>query len=224
MINDEKEKRSGSPSTRTIIMVFAGSALFAGAILFPVLYFLLKPEPAIPYYLQGNPEGVRELSQPRAVSDFTLPATTGDDLSLSELRGQHLLVFFGYTHCPDICMLTLAEVRRVHELLGDTARDLQVVFISVDPARDDPERLREFFVPFGVQDYTIGMTGDDVTLQRITPDYSLYYQRHEDEGDNYSVDHTASLYYITPTGELDTIFSYGTRPEIIADHLQEQLG
>ena len=217
------EKRKNSVSLNLIIAVFAGSALVAGAILFPVLYFLLKPAPQQPFYLQGNPEGVRELSQPRDVNDFTFPSTTGTDLSLSDFEGENVLLFFGYTHCPDVCMLTLAEVRQVHDLLGDAADEITFLFISVDPARDTPQRLSEFILPFGVQDYTIGLQGEDITLQRISADYSLYYARHEDEGENYSVDHSASLYFVNTDGQLDTIFAYGTRPELIAGHLLQKM-
>lgn len=217
-------KRKKQPlSVRTIVTVFLSSALIAGSIIFVVLYFLLKPEPIQPLFLQGNPEGVRELSQARDVIDFTLPSTLGTEVSLSDFEGDMLLMFFGYTHCPDICMITLSDVRRVHELLGDDAENVNFVFVGVDGARDTPERLSEFFVPFGVSDYTIGLQGDDVILQRISADYSLYYDIHLDEGVNYSVDHTASMYLINAEGQLDTIFAYGTLPEIIVEHIQSRL-
>ncbi|GAB5491888.1 MAG: hypothetical protein Phog2KO_21030 [Phototrophicaceae bacterium] len=214
------EKPKNQPlSLKTIGVVFLGSALIAGAIIFVALYFLLKPEPLQPYYLEGNPEGVRELSQARDVLDFTLPSTLGTEVSLSDFRGQSVVLFFGYTHCPDVCMITMSDVRRVEDLLGDDSGSVQFIFVSVDGERDTPERLSEFLVPFGLTEAVIGLQGEDVVLQRLRPDYSLFYQLNTDEGDNYTVDHTASLYLINPEGQLSTIFAYGTRPDIIAEHI-----
>ncbi|MEO0595519.1 MAG: SCO family protein [Chloroflexota bacterium] len=207
-----------------LIKVFVGSALFAAAILFPLLMWLLAPAEPVPYYMQGNPEGVRQLTQPRELIDFMLPSTTGEALSLSDLRGQPVLLFFGYTHCPDVCLLTLSDVNRTLDLVGeDVADNIQVVFVGVDPARDTLERMSSLFTTYRIQEHAIGLQGEDITLQRISPDYSLYYQRHEDEGDNYTVDHTASVYFIMPNGQLDTIFAYGTLPTIMADHIVARL-
>lgn len=215
---NEKPKKQ-SISFKTVFLIFLGSAVIAGSIIFVVLYFLLKPEPIQPYYLEGNPEGIRELSQVRDVVDFTLPSTLGSDVSLSDFRGQSVVLFFGYTNCPDVCLITLSDVRQVQDLLGDEADSVQFIFVGVDGARDTPERLSEFFVPFGLSDVVIGLQGEDVVLQRLRADYSLFYQLNTEEGENYSVDHTASLYLINPDGALSTIFAYGTRPDIIAEHI-----
>lgn len=206
-----------------IIKVFVGSALFAAAILFPLLMWLLQPPEPIPYFMQGNPDGVRQLTQARDLMDFTLPSTTGEALSLSDFQGNNVLLFFGYTNCPDVCLLTLSDVSRTVDLLGEDAENLQVVFVGVDPGRDTPQRMTALFQTYRVTDYAVGLQGDDVILQRIAPDYSLYYQRHEDEGPHYTVDHTASVYFINTDGQLDTIFGYGTLPTIMADHIRARL-
>lgn len=217
------EKRKNRPSWKFIISIF-GCTLASGILIFSMLYILLEPEPPQPLYLQGNPEGVRELSQPRDLIDFTLPASTGENVSLSDFRGSSVLLFFGYTYCPDICPLTLSHVRQAHDLLGDRADNVQFIYITVDPTRDTAERLAEYFVPFRVADFTIGLVGDDTTLQRISADYSLYYRlNNEDDSMTYSVDHTASVYFINTEGQLDTIFSYGTRPELIVEHILEKM-
>ncbi|MEM9950889.1 MAG: SCO family protein [Chloroflexota bacterium] len=212
------DKRKNSNSWKTILAVFIGSALLSGVIIFTMLYFIL-PEAPQAIYLQGNPEGIRELSTPRDLVDFTLPATTGEDLSLSDFHGQSVMLFFGYTYCPDICPLTLTHIRQTHDLLGEYADDVIFVYITVDPERDTVERLQQYMIPFRIEDYTVGLVGDDITLQQISADYSLYYQRHDDESNNYAVDHTASIYFINEWGQLDTIFSYGTHPELMAEHI-----
>ncbi|MGB7342165.1 MAG: SCO family protein [Phototrophicaceae bacterium] len=218
------EKRKNRPSLKFILSVFIGSALASGVVIFSILYFLLEPEPPQPLYLQGNPDGVRELSTPRELIDFTLPSSTGEDVSLSDFQDASVLLFFGYTYCPDICPLTLSHVRQAHELLGDRADGVKFVYITVDPARDTVERLAEYFIPFRVADFTVGLVGDDLTLQRISADYSLYYQlNNEDDSSTYSVDHTASIYFINTEGQLDTIFSYGTRPETIVEHILDKM-
>lgn len=216
------DKRKNSTSWSMVVKVFLGSALLSGIIIFITLYMIL-PQPPPPMYLQGNPDGVRELSVPRDLVDFTLPSTTGEDISLSDFQGQSVLLFLGYTYCPDICPLTLAHVRQTHDLLGDAADNVAFVYVTVDPERDTVERLRDYMRPFRIEDYTVGLVGDDITLQQISADYSLYYQRHEDDGANYSVDHTASLYFINEAGQLDTIFSYGTHPDLMAEHILNKI-
>lgn len=192
-------------------------------VLYAILYYALKPEPPKPIYLQDTPDGVRELYEPRELIDFTFNSTLGRPVSLSDFRGNMILLYFGYTHCPDICPITLGEIKRTHDFLGEDADQVQVIFVSVDGERDTPQRIADYFLPFGVSDYAVGLQGEDIVLQRIAADYSLYYELHKDEGENYTVDHTSTMFLINEAGELDTIFSFGTNPEVIAEHIRSRL-
>ncbi|NWG16969.1 MAG: SCO family protein [Chloroflexi bacterium] len=160
---------------------------------------------------------------PVELSVFTLPSSTGEPLSLSDLRGRWAVLFFGYTHCPDFCPLTLAEYKQVRRLLGDDADAVQIVFISVDGVRDTPEALAKYLALF---DPTfIGLSGDDETLARIGPEYSLFYERRTDTGSgaDYLIDHTTRSYLVDPEGRLRVSFAFGTEPEIVAESIRRQI-
>ena len=222
----EQAKRKRIPFM-LIFTVIGITTAISSIIIFAVLYFLLQPQQTTSSpYLQGNPDGVRELAQSRTLIDFSFPAHTGESLSLSSLQGKPILLFFGYTHCPDVCLITLSDMKKVHENLGDMAKDVSFVFISVDGERDTPERLAEYFYYQRVGDWLIGLSGDDGTLQRISVDYGLYYDlvlEEADENNNYPVDHTASIYLVNSEGELVTIFVYGTLPEYITEQVIAQI-
>lgn len=157
---------------------------------------------------------------PVQLDNFTLPASTGERLSLGDLRGRYVLLFFGFTHCPDVCPLTLTEFKRVKAILGDTAQRVVFLFISVDSPRDTPEILADYLVRFDTD--FIGMAGDDETLQRIGSQYNLFYQRPAmaDPLANYSVDHSGRSYIVDAVGRLRVFYSYGTEAAIIAAGLQ----
>ncbi len=159
------------------------------------------------------------LDPPKEVSDFTLTDQDGQPFRLSDLRGRVALLFFGYTNCPDICPTTLSEFKRVKALLGDDAQRVAFVFVSVDGARDTPERLAAYVRAFDPQ--FIGLTGDDAALRPIARDFGVFYQRVNYESDaNYLVDHTASTFVVDQQGRLRLVFPYGTDPSAIVTRLR----
>jgi protein SCO1 len=157
------------------------------------------------------------LDPPKEIGDFTLTSQTGDSLSLSDLRGKAVLLFFGYTHCPDVCPMTLAEFKQVKRELGDAADRAAFVFVSVDGERDTPERLAAYVGAFD-PDF-IGLTGDEATLRQIGRDYGLFFQRstYDNTQADYLVDHTSSSFVVGPEGRLRIIYPYDTDPAIIAE-------
>ncbi|HEX3052462.1 MAG TPA: SCO family protein [Aggregatilineaceae bacterium] len=161
------------------------------------------------------------LDPPREVGDFTLTSQTGDPLHLSDLQGKVVLLFFGYTHCPDVCPITLSDFKRVKANLGETAAQVAFVFVSVDGERDTPERLAEYIGAFD-PDF-IGLTGDDTTIKSITQDYGVFYQRESYDDPNYLVTHTASTFVLDAQGRLHTVFPYATDPVLIADGVRALL-
>ncbi len=159
---------------------------------------------------------------PIAVSDFTLTDHNEEAFSLSDLRGKVVMLFFGYTNCPDVCPTTLAEFKRVKALLGEDAARVAFVFVSVDGARDTPERLALYVHAFD-PDF-IGLTGDDAAIRSVARDYGVFFQQVSyDNPDNYLVDHTASSFAIGPNGDWRIKFTYGSDPVGMAEQIQRLL-
>ena len=175
----------------------------------------VTPTPTAP------PQGVIPLEPPRDLADFTLPGTSGQPISLSSLQGKFALLFFGYTHCPDFCPLTLAHWRGIKSALGDDAAKLSFLFVSVDGERDRPEILAQYLSRFDPA--FVGMSGDDATLAEIAPPYGLYYELHKDEGENYSVDHTTQSYLLNPAGDMIDVFSFDTPEETIVEVIRAEM-
>lgn len=168
--------------------------------------------------LTPAPPGGDPVNPPRVLADFTLTGMDGSDISLSDLAGKPALFYFGYTYCPDVCPLTLAEMRQVANRLGERATEAQFVFVSVDGQRDTPQRLREFLPQFGAR--LIGMTTvDEDRLSRATGAFDVYYELEDvpDTQAEYLVAHTSSTFLVDAEGRLTIIFAYRTPPALIAD-------
>lgn len=163
------------------------------------------------------------LDPPRDLTDFTLTAHTGEPINLSDLSGQAVVMFFGYTSCPDVCPVTVADFKRVKLELGEDAPEVAFVFVSVDPDRDTPERLAAYLRNFDPE--FIGMTGDEAALRTIAQEFGVFFQRHtyDESGENYLVDHTASTFVVGPEGKLRIVYPYDTEPRYIAAGVRQLL-
>ncbi|NPA42026.1 MAG: SCO family protein [Aquificae bacterium] len=143
---------------------------------------------------------------------------------LSDFKGKVVLMFFGYTHCPDVCPAALQVLAKTMELIPENKRDkVQVIFISVDPERDTPEKSQkyaEFFYPT-----FIGVTGSPEEIQKVAKDYMAFYKKVEsDSATGYLVDHTAYIYLIDPKGTLKLIYpSTKQKPELMAEDIKQFL-
>lgn len=136
--------------------------------------------------------------------DFQLMSDQGP-VRLSDFRGRWVLLFFGYTSCPDVCPTTLAQVARVMELLGPDAQNLQVIFISVDPYRDTPERVGQYARSF--HPAFIGLTGTPEQIQEVAGQYGIFYSYPQGTPETgYVVEHTASTLLVDPEGYLRMLF------------------
>lgn len=150
--------------------------------------------------------------------DFTLTTHNGQTASLSDYRGKIVLLYFGYTFCPDVCPTTLANIKNALEELGKQAGDVQVLMVTVDPERDTPEVLGEYLGHFS-PDF-IGLTGIEEQIAEVAALYGVYYGKTEgSDATDYLVDHTASLMVIDEEGHLKLIYPYGTPAGDIADDL-----
>lgn len=220
-INDKPKRKP--LSWKLLLGVFMASLLLTGTVVFTLLSLLLPESSQGMPITTGNTNGVRTLDAPQAVSDFTMLSHTGEDVSLHDWRGKSVLVAFGYTYCPDVCPLTISDMKQVHSALGAVADDVQLVFISVDGARDTPQRLQFFLKAHSVADYIVGLSGTADTLRPLQSDYGMVYQRNEsDENGNYSVDHSSRMYLLDTQGRLTHSFAYGTAIDLIAETIQQR--
>jgi len=149
------------------------------------------------------------------VPDFTLTTHTGERLSLSDLRGKVVLIYFGYTFCPDACPTTLNELKKVPPALGNRAEDVQVVLITVDPLRDTPDVLSEYLAHFDPS--FLGLTGSEGEILAAAAPFGIFISKHEGTPTTgYLVDHTSSVLAIDKQGHLRLIYSFESPGEDIA--------
>lgn len=154
-------------------------------------------------------------------TDFTLASANGP-VNLSDYRGKLVLLYFGYTFCPDVCPTTLSDVNKALDQLGNKAENVQLIMVSVDPARDTPEKLAEYVEFFNPT--FVGVTGTDDEVRGVATPYGIWYEAHEEEGaSGYLVDHTATLNVIDEEGHLKLLIGYGTGADAIAADLEYML-
>ncbi len=156
-------------------------------------------------------------------SNFTLTADSGEAVSLDSFRDKVVLVYFGYTFCPDVCPASLAELAAAVDVLDPSQReDVQVVMVSVDPARDTPQVLDGYLNHFDPS--FVGFTGTDEEIAAVAADYNVFYEAHEGTAaTGYLVDHWSGVYLIDRQGNLAETFGFGTPAEQIAADIVEWL-
>jgi protein SCO1/2 len=130
---------------------------------------------------------------------------TGRARKLEDFRGKAVVLFFGFTHCPDVCPTTLADVSQAIKQLGADAERVQVLFVTVDPERDTREVLAKYVTAFDPR--FLGLYGDAAATQRAAKEFKVYYEKRK-SGDSYSVDHSAQSYVIDPQGRLRLFLRY----------------
>ena len=154
---------------------------------------------------------------------FALIDHTGTPRTEQDFRGKLLLVYFGFTYCPDICPADLQNIGLALDQLGAAADKVQPLFITLDPERDTPAILAEYVPTFHPR--LIGLTGDAAAIRTAADAYKVYYSKVTNEsGNDYTVDHTAFIYLMGTDGKYLGFFPPGTTPERIADILRQQTG
>jgi protein SCO1/2 len=148
--------------------------------------------------------------------DFILVDHTGRTRTLADFRGKAVVMFFGYTHCPDVCPVTLAELKMVKEQLGSDGERLQVLFVTVDPERDTQQVLSQYVPAFDPS--FVGLRGDAPATAKVAKEFKVYYQKVPgSRPDNYSVDHTAGSYVFDPQGRLRLFVRHGNAANLVSD-------
>ena len=140
-----------------------------------------------------------EISGSHLGQGWQLTSADGKPYTLASFAGKAVLVFFGYTQCPDVCPTTLAELSEVMKLLGDKADRLQVVMITVDPERDTPDVLKANVTSFDPR--FLGLSGTPEQIKQAANSFKAFYAKSAVANGTYSMDHTASFYLIDPKGE-----------------------
>jgi len=154
--------------------------------------------------------------------DFQLTDHTGKQRSLTDFKGKVVVMFFGYTHCPDVCPTTMSDLSQALKLLGRDADKVQVLFVTVDPARDTPALLAQYVPAFNPG--FLGLYGDEVATAKVAKDFRIFYQKHQSKnGKDYEVDHTAGTYVFDPSGNIRLFMSYGEGAASMAQDLKALL-
>jgi len=162
------------------------------------------------------------LSPPMQAAEFALESADGP-VTLRDLRGRHVVLFFGYSFCPDVCPLTMQRLDRALDLLEEDADRVQVVMITVDPERDTPARMRQYVSQFDPS--FLGLSGSEEAVHKVATDYGIFHAKVErEDGGPYTMDHTATVLVLTDTGELVLLWPHGMEAETMASDLRTLLG
>ena len=159
------------------------------------------------------------LAPEQPAADFTLTSAGGQPIRLSDYRGKLVLLYFGYTHCPDACPTTMAETKVAFAELGAQAADVQVIMVSIDPERDTPEALAGY-----VQQFDSRFLGGTATLDEVmalASAYGVFFQKHEGSvATGYLIDHSAQMIVVDRQGYTRMLLPYGLRGEEMATDLR----
>ena len=165
-----------------------------------------------------------DMTPPNPAAPLNLVDQNNKPFSLADHKGKVVLVYFGYTYCPDYCPTTLTEIQKVKDQLGDKADKVDAVMVTVDPERDTPERLKEYLAFFDPS--FIGLSGTEDQLTPIKRAYGIASMREDATPGSayYSVGHSTQLFAIDPEGNLRLMWAYGTAPEDITSDIKHLLG
>ena len=149
---------------------------------------------------------------------FTLTASTGKPFSSAELNGKPSAIFFGFTHCPDVCPTTLARLTKLRRELGKGDDALSIVFISVDPERDTPAELDTYMKLYDTP--VIGLTGTPSQIEQVKKQFGIYSRKVAQPGGGYSVDHTATVILLDRNGQFTATLSPEEGSQVALDKLR----
>lgn len=188
--------------------------IFGFALLFGLVAVFTLLGTAKPYTFQGS-----LIDPPVEAPKFELSDVNGQRFQLSELDGQVVIMFFGYTSCPDVCPVTLTDFLRIRSKLGYQAEKVSFVFVTVDPERDTPERMNKYLTNFDPA--IIGLTGERAELESVWSSYGVYEAKVDGGSDDYYlVDHSSRIYVIDADGNLRLTYLFGTENQVIIEDVR----
>ena len=190
-----------APITRRNALLLAPAGVLAAGLAGAATYLSLRPEPAVPAI--GGP--------------FSLLDGDGRTVTDAQFRGRWLLVYFGYTHCPDACPTALQDMATALDDLGAKRQDVAPIFITVDPERDTPAVMKDYVANFGPG--ITGLSGPPDAVAQAARAYRVYYAKHP-TADGYDMDHSSIIYLMDPQGRFVANFTHETPPDQIAARLR----
>jgi protein SCO1/2 len=196
---------------RAVRLILVLSAFLAGLVLCLAVIMLMTGRGAGPMITAPSTVG----------GPFRLTDQNGKPVSDQDLKGKPFLVFFGFTHCPEICPTALFEMSEVFNKLGPDADKVNALFITVDPERDTPEKLKDYLSSFNPR--LIGVSGSVDGLAAVAKAYRVYYKKVPLKDGDYTMDHTAIVYLMDKNGQFVAPFSLKRRPEEAAADLKKYL-
>jgi protein SCO1/2 len=197
-----------TPRTARLLLVLG--AFVAGLVLFSAVIFIVTGRSPSPIAIQSAVGG-----------PFRLIDHNARPVSDQDMKGRPFLVFFGFTHCPDVCPTTLFEVSEIMRSLGGDADRVRALFVTVDPERDTPEKLKDYLSSF--DPHLIGVTGDAAAVTAMTKAYRVYAKKVPLDAGGYTMDHTAIIYLMDKDGRFVAPFNIKRRPEEAAADLRRYL-
>lgn len=153
---------------------------------------------------------------------FHLTDHTGKPRTMDDFKGKAIALFFGYTHCPDVCPTTMADLKHTMKLLGPRADEVQVLFVTLDPKRDTQEVLAQFVPSFDAR--FIGLRGSEEEIAATAAVFKIYAKKVEAQGQSgYTIDHSAGMYIFDKNGKIRLYVDYGQKPVDIANDIKQIL-
>jgi protein SCO1 len=166
--------------------------------------------------------GVQTISAPamQLGGPFALTDQDGKPRTDADFRGKYMLIFFGYTYCPDVCPTALAVISAALDMMGQRAERIVPIFISVDPERDTPDVIKAYLSAYGTR--WVGLTGSEDEIAGAAKAYRVYYRANKEESTNYTVDHSGVIYLMKPDGSYLHNYSLSNSPDAMAADLTQR--
>lgn len=195
---------------RSIVLFAAACAVIAVALIAVTVVLASRPVPGL------RPGEVVSTGEARIGGPFELVDQNGRPVDQSMLEGRWSLVFFGFTYCPDYCPTTLQMLEATKQQLGARAKDVQIVFVTIDPERDTPQALKDYLSTEGFPEGVIGLTGTPEQVDAAARAYGAPYQK-VGEGEGYTMNHGLTIYLMGPDGKFRSAVAHDLGPERAAD-------
>jgi cytochrome oxidase Cu insertion factor (SCO1/SenC/PrrC family) len=175
------------------------------------------------WFTRGLPQGPIGSGTALVGGPFTLTNQDGKRVTDQDFRGKYMLIFFGYTYCPDVCPSELQVMSAALDQMGPEADRIQPIFITIDPARDTPDTLKVYVSNFSPR--MVGLTGSDEDIAAVAKSYRIYYAKAKgtENQKDYLMDHSTILYLMGPDGKFVKHFTYGTEAKTLAEALHQSI-
>ena len=201
---------------RRSILLFAGVCIaIAAAVAVTTVVMVNQRDGTIPPVETST-------GQPTVGGPFQMVNQDGQAVDQTLLDGKWSLVFFGFTYCPDYCPTTLTALEATKQQMGDRAREVQIVFVTVDPERDTPQALKDYLSSDGFPRGVIGLTGTPAQIKTAADAYRAYYQKVGD-GDAYTMNHSLTVYLMGPDGKFRSAIAHDLGPERAAQVIERAM-